>query len=151
MADQTNNDVLNRLVARLYRSLLQYTVECWPWTTSTESADGKSPEEKTVEQMAARQLVCVGRLVDRLQERGEVVDFGNYPDYSELHYVALDYLLGKLIADEEKLVTELEAARVAIHDDPLAAGLLNDLLAAEKENVSRLRELAAKAAAGVPA
>jgi hypothetical protein len=150
MADQTPNDVLNRLLARLYRSLLQYTVECWPWTTSTESADGKSPEEKTVEQMAARQLAFVGRLVNLLQERGEVADFGNYPDNSELHYVSLDYLLGKLIADEQKLVNELEAAREAIHNDPPAAGLVIELLAAEKENVNRLRELAAKAAA-VPA
>ncbi len=151
MADQTNTDVLNRLLAQTYRSLLQYTVECWPWTTSTESADGKSPEEKTVEQMAARQLAFVGRLVNLVQERGEVVDFGNYPDNSELHYVSLDYLLGKLIADEQKLVGALEAAREAVRNDPPAAGLIVELLAAEKENVNRLRELAAKAAAAVTA
>jgi hypothetical protein len=151
MPDQTHNDVLSRLLARIYRSLLQYTVECWPWTTSSESADGKSPEEKTVEQMAARQLEFVGRLVNLLQGRGEVVDFGNYPDNSELHYVSLDYLLGKLIADEQKLVGELEAARGAIRNDPPAAGLVIELLAAEQENVNRLRELAGKAAAAVSA
>ena len=151
MADQTNNDILNRLVARLYRSLLQYTVECWPWTTSSESPDGKSPEEKTVDQMAARQQEFLGRLVDLLQARGDVVDFGNFPDNSELHYVSLDYLLGKLIADEQKLVADLEAARAAIHNDPPAATLLVELIAAEKENVSRLRELAAKAAAAMTA
>src|SRR5262245_52956372 len=147
MPDQNNSDVLSPLVARLYRSLLQYTLESWPWTASTETADGKSPEQAAVEQMATRQQEFVGRLVALLQQRGQFVDFGTYPDNSGLHYVSLDYLLGKLVADEEKLVADLEKARAAIHDDSPAATLLVELLAAEKQNLSRLRELAAKAAA----
>jgi hypothetical protein len=151
MTDEAGTDILNRLVPRVYRSLLQYTVECWPWTPSAESPDGKSPEQKAIEQMAARQQEFVARLVDLLSRRGVVVDFDNYPDYSELHYVALDYLLGKLIADEQRLVSELEAARGAIHNDPPAATLIVELLAAEKDNLVRLRELASKAAAAVTA
>ncbi len=151
MTDQTNNALLNRLVPRLYRSLLQYTVECWPWSPSAESPDGKSPEQEAIEQMAARQREFVARLVELLSRRGAVVDFDNYPDYSELHYVALDFLLGRLIADEQRLVAELEAARGATHGDPPAATLIVELLAAEKDNLGRLRDLAAKAAAAVPA
>ncbi|MGE5193422.1 MAG: hypothetical protein ACM3U2_13085 [Deltaproteobacteria bacterium] len=150
MTDRTSNEILSRLVPRIYRSLLQYTVECWPWTPSAESPDGKSPEQKAVEQLAARQQQFVGRLVDLLSRRAEAVDFDNYPDFSELHYVALDYLLGKLIADEQRLVSEVEAARGAIRNDPEAAGLISELIAAERENLTRLRDLAAKAAAAVP-
>jgi hypothetical protein len=151
MADQNNIDLLNRLMARVYRCLLQYTMECWPWTTSAESPDGKSPEQKAVEQMAARQQEFVGRLVDLLSRRGQVADFGNYPDNSELHYVSLDYLVGKLIADEERLVAELESAREAFRNDPPAATLIVELLAAERENLARLRDLATKAITAVPA
>jgi hypothetical protein len=151
MADQNNIDLLNRLVARVYRCLLQYTVECWPWTTSSESSDEKSPEQKTIEEMAARQQEFVARLADLLSRRGVVPDFGNYPDNSELHYVALDYLIGKLIADEERLVAELESSREAFRNDPPAATLIVELLAAEKENLARLRDLATKAITAVPA
>src|SRR5262249_7438581 len=98
-----------------------------------------------------RQQEFVGRLVALLQQRGQYVDFGTYPDNSELHYVSLAYLLGKLIADEEKLVAVLEQARAAIHDDPPAATLLVELVAAEKQNLSRLREFATKSAAAAPA
>ena len=151
MMNQSSDDILNRLVPRVYRSLLQYTVECWPWTPSAESADGISPEQKAIEQMASRQQEFVGRLVDLLSRRGVVVDFDNYPDYSELHYVALDFLLGRLIADEQRLVAELETARGAIHNDPPAATLVVELIAAEKQNLVRLRELASKVAAAVTA
>jgi hypothetical protein len=151
MTDHTDNETLNRLIPRLYRSLLQYTVECWPWTPSAESPDGKSLEQQAIEQMAARQQQFVARLVDLLSRRGVVVDFDNYPDLSELHYVALDFLLGRLIADEQRLVSELEAVRGATQGDPPAATLIVELLAAEKDNLARLRNLAAKAAAAVPA
>ncbi|HEY3963049.1 MAG TPA: hypothetical protein VGM05_00715 [Planctomycetaceae bacterium] len=149
MPEKTENEILNHLVARAYRSLLQYAVECWPWTTLTESIGSAAPEQQAVEQIAARQQAFVGRLVELLIDRGETVDFGNFPDNSELHYVSLDFLLGKLIADEQNLVAELEAAQGALHNDPSAAGLVSELLAAEQANIARLRELAAKAPAAV--
>jgi hypothetical protein len=151
MAGQNNTDVLNRLVASVYRCVLQYTVECWPWTPSAESPDGKSPEQKAIEQMAARQQEFVGRLVDLLSQRGQIADFRNYPDNSELHYVSLEYLVGKLIADEQRLVAELETAREAVRSDPPAATLIVELLAAEKENLTKLRELATKTVPAVTA
>lgn len=147
MADQNTSDVLNALVARVYRCLLQYAAECWPWTASSELSDVKSTEQRAVEEMVARQQQFVGRLVDAVMARGGTVDFGSFPDNSELHYVSLDYLLGKFIADEEKLVADVESARSAIKNDSEAAGLVSELLAAEKENLARLRNLAAKAPA----
>ncbi len=80
MMNPSTDEILSRLVPRVYRSLLQYTVECWPWTPSAESPDGKSPEQKSIEQMAARQQQFVARLVDLLSRRGAAVDFDNYPD-----------------------------------------------------------------------
>lgn len=139
MADQNANDILNNLVARVYRSLLQYAVECWPWTDASNAA-----EQQAIEQMASRQQSFVGRLVDLLNDRGENVDLGNFPDNSELHYVSVDFLLGKLIADEQSVVAGLEAAHGALHGDPQAASLVSELLTAEQANISRLRDLAAK-------
>lgn len=147
MADQNHSELLNHLLRRIYRGLLQYSVECWPWTQASESPDGKSGEQKAVEQMAASQQQLVARLVDLLVERGATVDLGNYPDYSEMHYVSLDYLLGKLIDGQVRLIAELEAAGPMLRDDPEAAGFVSDLLAAEREHLSRLRDLSRRAAA----
>jgi len=134
---QDASELLNRLVVRIYRGLLQYSVDCWPWTDSEESA-----EKRAVERMAQAQRREVGRLVDTLTGRGLVVDFGNYPDDSDLHYVSLDYLLGKLIADEEAIVAELLAAQSEASRDTDASRLVADLLKLEKEHASQLRELA---------
>ena len=147
MANQNHSDVLNHVLARVYRCLLQYAQECWPWTTATETPGVEPPEQKAVEQMSARQRDFVARLVDLLLRRGAAVDFGSFPDFSEMHYVSLDYLLGKLIADEQKLISELEAAHTTLESDATARGLVSELLASEKENLVRLRGMAAKAGA----
>ena len=151
MAEQNPNDILNRVVARVYRCLLQYAMECWPWTTATETPGVEPPEQKAVEQMAARQRDFLGRLADLLTRRGAVVDLGNFPDFSEMHYVSLDYLLRKLIADEQKLISELEAAQKALQGDAAALGLVSELLAAEKNHLLGLRDMTAKAGASVAA
>lgn len=141
MADLKSSDVLNRVLARVYRSLLQYAVDCWPWSRATDTAAIDTPEQKSIEQMTLRQQEFVARLVDSIMRRGDVVDFGSFPDNSELHYVSLDYLLGKLIADEQDLVVLLKSALSALHHDPEAVALVSELLATETQNVTRLQEL----------
>jgi hypothetical protein len=138
MADQNHSDVLNGLLVRLYRSLLQYGVECCSaWTSSAQAH-----EQQALEQMAARQRESVARLVDLLTARGLVVDFGNYDDYSELHYVSLKFLLGKLIENEQQLIAALESGLAALGHDPEATKLVSDVLAAEKDNLTRLGGMA---------
>ncbi len=147
MADLNSSDVLNRVLARLNRSLLQYAVDCWPWSTATDTATAATPEQKSVEEMTLRQQQFVARLVDLIVRRDDVVDFGSFPDNSELHYVSLDYLVGKLLIDEQELVGELQAALSALDADVEGRTLIAEIVAAEHENIERLRELQKSAAA----
>lgn len=142
MADANNTDLLNQLLARVYRSLLQYSGECWAWTSATETPGVETVEQKAVEQMAGRQRALVARLVALIADRGGNVDLGNYPDNSGMHYVSLEYLLGKLIADEQEVVAELDAASGRLKNDLAAASLVSELQSAERDNLARLRELA---------
>jgi Arc/MetJ-type ribon-helix-helix transcriptional regulator len=151
MADQNHSDLLNRLLVRIYRGVLQYAVECWPWSAAADANGIEPPEQRAIEKMAARQQQLIARLVELLSKRRAAVDFGAYPDYSELHYVSLDYLIGKIIADEERLVAELEAAQTGLQNDPAAAHVVAEILAAEKEHLAQLRGLAAKATSGASA
>ena len=149
MADQTVNDVLNHIVGCVYRSLLQYSIECSTWTTLSESAGAVTPEQQAVEQMAARQQEFVGRLADLLAERGAAVDYDTYPDNSEMHYGSRDFLVGKIIEDEQYVVAQLEAAVKALAHDAEASALVSELLTAERGNLAKLRQLAAKAPAAI--
>jgi hypothetical protein len=109
VAHTFSNDRLNELLIGLGRSLLQYVGESWPWTP------GDDVEEKSViDRLVAQQRESVAHLAALLDERGHLIDPGAYPtDYTSLHYVALDYLLGRLVAQQQELAGD---ARTALQD-----------------------------------
>lgn len=148
MADHRHNQRLNQLLIRVFRSLLQYTAECWPWASVEESG-----ERQIIADMGQSQLGYIHGLVDLLVERGWPVDFGTYPtEYTDLHYIGLDFLLGELIGDEDKLIAELVRGEVDLAGDPAAESLVNAILTAERGHAARLRELsAARKSAAHPA
>lgn len=139
MPDPQHNAALNDLLIQVYRSLLQYTVECWPWSDPDAEA-----EQEVITQMAARQRAVVARIAELLDGRQQTVDFGTYPDWSELHFVSLDYLLGKLIDDEQQLIAAIERAQPGLKPDPQGSALAFDLLHGEQQNLGRLKELSAQ-------
>lgn len=141
-----SNALLNDLLVQAYRSLLQYTIECWPWTDP--DAVG---EQETVRQMAEAQQAAVQELASLLDHRHVPIDFGTYPDWSGLHFVSLDYLLSKLIADETNLIARIEQALAALSTDLEAKAALRGLLQTELSNLGKLRELSAARKAAVPA
>ena len=151
MADENHSDLLNRLLVHLYRGLLMYAVECWPWSSAAEDEGVEPPEQRAIETMAARRQQGLARLVDVLSRRRAAVDFGVYPDNSHLHYVSVDFLIGKLITDQERLIAELEAAKKGLTGDPEAARTVGDLLDTELENAAQLRALKAKSPVGAVA
>jgi hypothetical protein len=136
VAASTSAD-LNDLLVDLGRSLLQYVGECWPWVPADAAR-----AQADIERLVARQRENVARLTELLIRRNGAIDFGTFPtEYTDLHYVALDYLLELLITAEESLVAEVERAR-ALCDDAEAAALLDDILVDERDIVAELRRLA---------
>lgn len=148
MPDANSNAALNDLLVLVGRSLLQYAIECWPWAGADDD-----PEHRAFEELSHDQRATASRIAILLDKRGWPVDFGLYPDWSELHYVSLDYLLKKVIADEEELVAAIERAAPACQSDPEAKAIVSELLADEKQRLARLREIASsrRAGSGVPA
>lgn len=145
MNDSLQNQRLNDLVIRVYRSLLQYTNECWPWGGAEEEF-----EQKTVAELAANQLHHLEPLADLVLDRSGTIDYGIYPmDFGELHYVALEYLMHELLQNEAGLIATLEREQIAAAADAELAAILGDLLAAEKQHVAKLKELATKAPAAL--
>jgi hypothetical protein len=141
----THDAKLNDLLVELGRSLLQYADESWPWARTNEAA-----AEKTVRDAAARQREHVGRLADLLADRNWPIDFGNFPtDYTDLHFLSLDFFLPRLAEAQDDDVAELDEAVHSCADDPEAVELLKDVLAGEREIAASLKTLAAGLAAPV--
>lgn len=135
-----NNKQFNRLLINVGRSFLQYVGECWPWTQVDAAA-----ERDKINDLVARQQRQVAKLVELLVQRdGGAIDFGSYPtEYTDLHYVSLDYLLAQLIENEQLVVAEIDDSHRSAADDPEAAELLEQFLAEERCNLKALEELAA--------
>lgn len=135
-----NNKQFNRLLINVGRSFLQYVGECWPWTQVDANA-----ERDKINDLVARQQTQIARLVELLVQRdGGAIDFGSYPtEYTDLHYVSLDYLLAQLIENEQLVVAEIDASRRSATDDSEAAELLDQIHSAEQANLKELQDLAA--------
>lgn len=141
MAEITHNAKLNELVVDLGRSLLQYAAESGTWSRSHAAASD-------ILALAVRQQRSVAQLADLLIDRGATVDFGGFPtDYTDLHFMSLDYFLPRLQESEDALVSELDEAVHTCVDDAEAVALLQGLLAEERAIATALRALTSPALA----
>lgn len=130
------NEVLNQVLVVMGRSLLQYSADAWPWTGSHSSAS-----RTAVEALMAEQKTRVGQLADLLDNRGWTIDFGVFPDFTDLHFLSLDFVLPHLVENERRVVNEIEAALPQCSSDPEGAALLSEFLPGERAVLSKLEEL----------
>lgn len=135
------NARLNDVLIRIHRCLLQYAGECWPWSAVEHAA-----EQAAILEMVAEQRDEVHDLVQILQQRGWHVEFGTYPtDYTDLHYISLDYLLDQLITEHKQLTQDVENAIAECAEDTHGRTLL-ECLGPRMQN--RLDKLNARITAG---
>jgi len=118
------DDILNDALAALHRSLAQYATECWPWAESDASGD----DEGLIHRIAQEQAAAVARMAELLDARQVAIDFGTYPDWSALHYVSADFLVGKIEANQREIVARLERAAAALSNDVQAKALVDGAL-----------------------
>ena len=132
------NAELNRLLIDLGRSLLQYVGESWPWT-----AAGEEEARETFESLVERQQQFVGRITELLDDRTWPIDFGIYPpEYTDLHFLSLEFLLTQLVVNADALVSQIRGIRAVCDDDPVAMALLDDVQGEQQLIANHLRELA---------
>jgi hypothetical protein len=132
----THDPKLNDLLIELGRSLLQYAVESSVYARHDAVA-------RSLAELARAQQGHVARLADLLVTRGWPVDFGGYPtDYTDLHFLSVDYFLPRLAAAQQVLVAELDEAVHTCIDDPAAVDLLRDLHRGEQAIARQLDALA---------
>lgn len=129
------NENLNRVVIAMCRSLLQYTMEAWPWTP------GNSHLREPLDEMIDEQRGRIERLCNLLDARGWTIEFGVFPDFTDLHFLALDFLLPDVVVNQRAVVAEIDAIRARTADDPEGAALLTEVAAGERGMLSKLEGL----------
>jgi len=140
VADQFSSERLNDLLIDVGRSLLQYVGESCAWTSEDEET-----ERIAIERIVAEQRETVLQIATLLDDRAHRISYGQYPsDYTSLHYVALDYFLDQLAAQQQSLAVDLSAAASDASGDEAA----HAILAAAAEQAKRHGEELAALAVG---
>jgi hypothetical protein len=129
---------LNQLLIDLGRSLLQYVGECWPWSGyETEETHRKIDELVAIQRQDVLQL---GMLLDEAQW---TIEKGTYPtEYTDLHYVALSYLLDQLVLNQKAIVEEAQRAKAQCEGDPEARKLVSEIHSTQQRILAELEALA---------
>ena len=112
--------LLETIIRREGRSLLQYQSEAFPWPKS--SGD---PTPEKVRELAREERDAVGALVKFLARRRHTVPYlGAFPmAFTTMNFVSLDYLLPRLVEDGRRSVAALERDRAALTDADAKAEL----------------------------
>jgi hypothetical protein len=137
--DAQTRDLLQDIVRRESRSVMTYVGNAYPWTTARDSQAVDTTRKLITDE--ARAVAALGQFLFR--RHMPVVSLGSYPSsFTTMNFVALEYLLPRLIDYERRSTAELERDLVALRD-PEARAEVEKLLAVKRRNLPTLEKLAA--------
>lgn len=140
MIDAPTAALLQKILRRESRSLLQYVSEAFPWATAEErealaNLQQLIADEKAVSAELARFL---------LRQRVGLPHLGTYPDFTAVNFVSLDFLLPMLVDHQAKAIAVLERDLASVKD-PEARALVEKLLTMKRQHLETLKSMAATA------
>ncbi|GEM_PF-1299342 len=139
----TSLKVAERAFRRETASLPQYLNDAWPWVDPTDPLDVEASE--LVRSIINEENEWIERLAAYIEQRGGVPLTGSYPaDFTDTHYLALEFLLRRLIAYQKWNMEQLEADLEAAADEPELRNLLAHMLERKREQTAALERLLAK-------
>jgi hypothetical protein len=133
---------LGRIFRRETSSLFQYLQQAWPWVDPADPVDRKGAD--LVGSIVEQENQWIAELAALIEQRGGVPLPGSFPsDYTDAHYLALEFLLRRLV---QYLETNLQALRRDLEelaDDPPARNLVASMVEHKEQQLQRLRDLLA--------
>jgi len=139
MIDARTQALLQDIVRRASRSMLQYVGESYPW--AGDNGADMLAKVKTV--IAEEERAIEGSAAFLRKKRIGLPYLGSYPErFTNINYVSLDYLLPRLLDWQRRWVGILQkdAALVA---DPEARAEVEKLLAVARKHLDELEKLTA--------
>ena len=138
MIDAHSQKVLQDILCRESRSVLIYVAEAYPWTSSTEEKTLADVQQLIAEEREA--VASLGRFLVR--HRIPLPYLPPYPaHFTTINFLALDFLLPRLLEHERRSISDLERDLPAIKD-PAVHAEVEKLLTLKRRHLPRLEELA---------
>ena len=140
MSDSRTIESLNRLLRIVHCSLPAYLHVVHPWT-------GRRGREvldllRRIAEDHGR-LAC--RLAEAIRQRGGVPDARGFPDeFTDLHDVALDFLVRKVIERQVCELAAIECDVAELERDPELRSLAQNLMATARLHLELLRQAEVK-------
>jgi hypothetical protein len=137
MIDPRDAGILEAMIRRESRSLLQYVGEAFPWVRS-----GTEEELTRLRQILREDSAAIAALARFLTRRRHTAPFlGPYPmAFTTLNFVSLDYLVPRLIDEQGQHIAALERDRAALTDADAKAEV-NRLLEVKRQHLQDLEAL----------
>jgi bacterioferritin (cytochrome b1) len=137
MSDAQTIQVLNRLLTLEYRSLPMYLCDATPWTNA-----GDEKATATLAHIVIDQKAMAARLAEMILDLGGTVETGEYPmEYTDTHFLSLDYLLKEILQYQQIVVREIEFLVDRLSADRRARDLALEVLGSERAHLESLEAL----------
>jgi hypothetical protein len=138
MSRQSSIDALNQLLAIHGRSLARYLADVRPWSVVPSNANWVD----VIIGIAEGQHATIDRLAKLIMSNGGAVGSVGYPmAFTGINDLSLDFLLDELIADQQRIVVDIEASMGLFDTDPLTKSAAEEALGEAKGHLESLREL----------
>lgn len=139
----SSSQALNQLVAIFTRSLSAYLTDAAPWSNGKDESGFE-----LLSSLAADQRAMVDKIAEHLIEHGVEVNQGAFPmQFTDLHDLALDYLLGLAAKYQQADLEKIQGLAAAFADDAAAKELFEEALGTAKGHLDALRDYVQKSAA----
>ena len=128
---------LNRLSVLHNRSLAVYLQYTTPWVAS-----GREDISELLAQIVEDQQRVVDRVGSMILSSHELVDAGEFPiDYTSLHDLSIDYLLGLLIDSQRNMIVTSEQCVQELAANAMAQAVAQEAVGSAKAHLDSLLEL----------
>jgi len=137
--DPHTQHLLQDILRRESRSILTYVAEAYPWTPSMEEKIWTDLQQLIAAEREA--VASLGRFLVR--RRIPLPYLPPYPaHFTTINFLALDFLLPRLIEQERQSIADLERDRTALKD-PAAQAEVEKLLTLKRGHLTQLEKMAA--------
>jgi hypothetical protein len=135
--DPQTQTLLQEVLRRESRSLLQYLAESYPWTT-----EDKHAVVDRLQHLCAEERDAAGRIARYLTRHHVPLPYlGSYPmDFTTINFIGVDYALSRLLKATHLEIAMLEMELNQVSDSE-ARELLEDLLAMKQNHLEELQKL----------
>ena len=132
-----NLQIIRQFLLRDTSCLLHYLVGAWPWSNRKEQEI-----IRRLEHLQAEESEEHSRLASVLRKQRLVPPAPSYlSEYSSCHFLALDYLLPRVLEEQKQLLASHQTARLQTVGDPEAEAVLDAFLTHKQKHMAELESI----------